>query len=161
MENIIISKLNKKDIHKATKLLQDIQEVMYEKRNDIFIRKDKDWEEYLQTKLIDKDFVLLSASINDELVGICSAEIKHCGDGKDTRIRDILFIDYIVVDEKYRRLKIGTRFLDEIKKIAKENKISSVELNVWGFNSGAISFYEKNDMQPKRIVYEFFVDKEN
>lgn len=161
MENIIISKLKKKDIHKAAELLQRVQQVVDEKRSDIFIKKEYDWEKDLEEKLTDKDFVLLSASMGDNLVGICYSQIKHCGDGVETCIRDILFIDYITVDEKYRRLKIGTKLIDEIKSIARDKRISSVELNVWGFNSGAISFYEKNDMQPKRIVYEFFVDKEN
>ena len=160
MEKVIISKLNKENIPQAAKLIQALHNTVLEKRKDMFLPKEENWEEYLTNKMEDKNFILLVACKENKIVGVCSAEIKHCGDGKETCIRDILFIDYIAVDEQNRRFKIGTKLLDEIKKIAKEEDVSTVELNVWGFNTGAIQFYEKNEMKPKRIVYEYLIDKE-
>lgn len=161
MESVIISKLEKQDIIEAAKLIQSVHDKMVNERKDIFIPKEEDWEEYLESKLDNQDFVLLAARKEDRIVGVCTAEIKHLGDGQSTCIRDILFIDYIAVDEKCRRCKIGTKLLNEIKNIAKERKISTVELNVWGFNTGAIDFYNNNQMKQKRIVYEYLIDKEN
>jgi len=160
MENIVISRLEQKHIQEAAKLIQPLHNTMIENRRDTFIPKNENWGEYLATKLQDEDWVMLVALNEDVVVGVCTAEIKHCGDNIDTRVRDILFIDYIAVSEEHRRCKIGTKLLDEIKKIAIEQEISTVELNVWGFNENAIKFYENNKMKPKRIVYEYLIDKE-
>ncbi len=161
MDNVTISKLEKQDIIEASKLIQTLNDKMIKQRRDIFIPKDENWEEYLESKMDNKDAVLLVARNKTNVVGVCTAEIKHLGDGESTCIRDILFIDYIAVDESYRRCKIGTKLLDEMKNMAKEKQISTVELNVWGFNTVAINFYKKNEMKQKRIVYEYLIDKEN
>lgn len=160
MEKVVISKLEIEDIAHAAKLIQALHEKMVDMRRDIFIPKQENWKEYLESKLENEDYVLLVARDENKVVGVCSAEIKHLGDNVETRIRDILFIDYIAVDEEYRRCKIGTKLLDEIKKIAMDQDISTVELNVWGFNENAIKFYDNNQMKPKRIVYEYLIDKE-
>ena len=159
MEKVVISRLGLKDIKQASLLIEQLHNQIIQKRKDIFISNENDWEAYLRSKLQNNDYVLLKADINDEVVGVCICEIKHCGDGVETKVRDILFIEYIVVNEKYRRCKIGTKLLDEIKQIAKENKISTVELNVWGFNNDAINFYNNNQMKQKRIIYEYLIDK--
>ena len=160
MENIVISRLESKHIVEAAKLIIPLHNLMVKERQDIFISKDEDWGNYLKIKLQDNDWIMLVALYKDKVVGVCTAEIKHCGDGIETRVRDILFIDYIAVDEEYRRCGVGTKLIDEIKKNAKCRNVKTVELNVWGFNDSAIKFYEKNNMKPKRIVYEYLIDKE-
>ena len=159
MDKVIISKLRKDDISQAAKLIIPLYNTMLENRKDIFIPKEENWEEYINNRINNENFVLLAAYVDSNIVGVCTCEIKHCGDGVETYTRDILFIDYIAVNEKYRRLKIGTKLLNETKRIAKENNISTVELNVWGFNESAINFYDNNDMKVKRIVYEYLIDR--
>ena len=160
MEQIVISKLEKRHIKEASKLVQPLHETMVNKRQDIFLQSEEDWEKYFEERLLDKEWVLLVATIEDVVVGVCTAEIKRCGDDLQTKARTILFIDYISVNPKYRRNKVGTKLLDEVKNIAKENNFQTVELNVWGFNKEAMKFYDSNDMRPKRIVYEYLIDKE-
>lgn len=160
MKNVVISRLEQKDISEAAKLIVPLHQSMVQERKDIFISKTEDWEEYLTAKLQDKDWIMLVALSYDKVVGVCTAEVKHCGDDIETRVRDILFIDYIAVDEEYRRCGVGTKLLDKIKSLAKIRKVQTVELNVFGFNESAIKFYEKNSMKPKRIVYEYLIDKE-
>lgn len=160
MEKVVVSKLKNEDVIEAAKLIQTLHNTMLQQRRDIFIQKEENWEAYLEEKLDDSNYILLVARIENNVVGVCTAEIKRLGDDESTRVRDVLFIDYIAVRDEYRRNKIGTNLLNEIKDFAKENNISSVELNVWGFNASAIEFYEKNNMKQKRIVYEFFIDKE-
>ena len=160
MKNILITKLEQQHIKDAAKLIQPLHESIVEKRSDIYLSIEQDWEEYLEERLEDNDWIVLVALVDGRVIGVCTAEIKHCGDNKETRIRDILFIDYIAIDSKFTRRGIGTKLLDEMKKMAMNRKVQTVELNVWGFNTSAIEFYEYNDMKPKRIIYEYLIDKE-
>lgn len=161
MEKVIISNLQKENISYAAKLINILHNNMVKKRQETFILKEENFEKYLEERINNKDYILLQACIKGKLVGVCTAEIKHLGDGIETVVRDIVFVDYIAVKDNYKRCKIGTKLLDEIKRITKKNNIKRIELNVWGFNKGAIKFYEKNNMVPKRIVYEYLIDKEN
>ena len=160
MKDISIQKLEKQHIHQASILIANLHDTIITKRKDIFRDNKEDWEEYLMQSINSNDYVSLVAIKESDIVGVCVAQVKHCGDGKETNIRDILFIDYITVDKNYRRCNIGSKLLDEMKSIAKNIGVSSLELNVWGFNKEAIEFYNKNDMTQKRIVYEYFIDKE-
>lgn len=155
MENIVVSKLDKKDVKDAAVLVSKLANYTLDMRQDIFILNYENWEENLTQRLENKNFEIIVAKHGDSVVGVCSAEIKHVGDGENTKVRDILFIEYIVVKDEYKRNGIGTKFLDYMKKIAKDNDILSLELTVWGYNEGAIKFYEKNDMTIKRTIYEY------
>ena len=74
--------------------------------------------------------------------------------------RKVLFIEYIIVEDKYKRHGIGTALLNNMKNFVKENNISSLELTVWGYNEDAIKFYNKN-LKVKRSIYEYIVSEEN
>lgn len=56
--------------------------------------------------------------------------------------RDHLDIDEFCVDEAYRRRGIATAFIEFISDYAKNEGFDKVELNMWEFNSEALSFYE-------------------
>lgn len=160
MENIVISKLEKKDIKEASKLIARLANYTLEQRQDIFVINYENWEQNLLERLSNKDFEIIVAKAKDKIVGVCSAELKHLGDDKVTKVRDILFIEYIIVDDEYKRNKIGTKLLNYMKDFVKANNILSLELTVWGYNKGAIEFYEKNDMKVKRTIYEYKMDGE-
>lgn len=160
MKNVVISILEQRHISEAAKLITPLYNTMVNEREDIFIRKEENWDEYLTTRLKDNNWIMLVALVSDDVVGVCTAEIKHCGDGKETQPRDIVFIDYIAVNENYRRCGVGTKLLDKVKLYAQNIKAQTVELNVWGFNGSAIKFYESVNMKPKRIIYEYLIDKE-
>ena len=52
-----------------------------------------------------------------------------------------LYLDDLVVLEKYRGNKIGTRLLEEVMNIAKENNCKRVRWQVLDWNTSAIDFY--------------------
>lgn len=160
MKKIIVSDLKKEYAFQASTLISALHDTLVQTRQDIFVQKEQDWEEYLISKLEDNDWIIKIALIDNKVVGVCTSQIKYCGDGEETKKRVLLFVDYIAVSKENRRNKIGSILLDEMKKSAVERGVTSLELNVWGFNAGAIQFYEKNNMKPKRIIYEYILDKE-
>lgn len=159
MKNIVISKLEMEDVKEAAKLVASLADYTLDKRPDIFIPNYEDWESNLRERIESSDYHMIVAKEDNNIVGTCVAEIKHIGDDEVTKIRDILFIEYIVVKDEYKRLGIGTAMLNHMKEFVKENNIPSLELTVWGYNEDAIKFYNKN-LKVKRSIYEYMTDEE-
>ena len=65
-----------------------------------------------------------------------------------------VYIDQIVVDEKYRRKKIGAKMFKAVKKHAKRIGAKRVDLMVWSHNENAIRAYKSYGMVEQRCVYE-------
>ena len=55
---------------------------------------------------------------------------------------NVIYIDILWVDEKYRKCGLGTRLLDEIEAVALEHKCSLIHLDTFDFQ--AKDFYIKN-----------------
>jgi ribosomal protein S18 acetylase RimI-like enzyme len=159
MKNIVISKLEMEDVKEAAKLVASLADYTLDKRPDIFIPNYENWESNLRERIESSDYHMIVAKEDNNIVGTCVAEIKHLGDDEVTKRRDILFIEYIIVKDEYKRLGIGTAMLNHMKEFVKENNISSLELTVWGYNEDAIKFYNKN-LKVKRSIYEYMSDEE-
>lgn len=56
--------------------------------------------------------------------------------------REFVYIEDVVVSELYRSQGIGKMLMSKATDWASENNISTIELDVWNANKGAISFYE-------------------
>ena len=160
MKNIVISKLDSNDVKEAAKLVATLADYTLDKRPDIFVPNYENWEANLTERLDNKDYHMIVAKENNNIVGTCIAEIKHIGDDEVTKVRDILFIEYIVVKDEYKRNGIGTAMLNSMKEFIKANNIPSLELTVWGYNESAIKFYNKN-LKVKRTIYEYIEGEEN
>ena len=159
MKNIVISKLEIEDVKEAAKLVASLADYTLDKRPDIFIPNYENWETNLRERIESSDYHMIVAKEDNNIVGTCVAEIKHLGDDEVTKRRDILFIEYIIVKDEYKRLGIGTAMLNHMKQFVKGNNISSLELTVWGYNEDAIKFYNKN-LKVKRTIYEYMSDEE-
>ena len=159
MKNIVISKLEIEDVKEAAKLVASLADYTLDKRPDIFIPNYENWESNLRERIESSDYHMIVAKEDNNIVGTCVAEIKHLGDDEITKRRDILFIEYIIVKDEYKRLGIGTAMLNHMKQFVKENNIPSLELTVWGYNEDAIKFYNKN-LKVKRSIYEYMSDEE-
>lgn len=57
----------------------------------------------------------------------------------------VLAIDVLWVKEAYRKMGYGTRLLQELEKVAKEEKCSMIHLDTFDFQ--AKGFYEKNGFE--------------
>ncbi len=159
MKNIVISKLEMEDVKEAAKLVASLADYTLDKRPDIFIPNYENWESNLRERIESSDYHMIVAKEDNNIVGTCVAEIKHLGDDEVTKRRDILFIEYIIVKDEYKRLGIGTAMLNHMKEFVKKNNIPSLELTVWGYNEDAIKFYNKN-LKVKRSIYEYMSDEE-
>jgi len=57
------------------------------------------------------------------------------------------FIEDICIDINFRKKGIGSFLMKELESICKSEGYTSLELNVWAFNTSAIDFYEEFGMK--------------
>lgn len=67
---------------------------------------------------------------------------------------DILFVDTMAVDEKYRHKGIGHAFFDYVKTIKQQKDFDSIELQVNARNEDAMKMYADYGFTPKSINME-------
>ena len=68
-------------------------------------------------------------------------------------VKQVMWIDELVIDKDYRGKGIGTQFMAEIEKIAGEMGCQRIELNCWCFNNSAMKFYKKIGFVEQRITF--------
>ena len=71
-------------------------------------------------------------------------------------IYDRFEIDFIFVDNKYRRRGIASNLLDELFKVGKEKNIINITLEVRKDNYSAISLYLKHGFVSKAIREKYY-----
>ena len=106
-------------------------------------------DEILKEDLI-KNFETLSTLVildKDVIVGYLSYRMK----GKHSKKLDV---DQLIIDENYRHQGLGKKMMEEVKRIATENKCDRIELNCWLFNENALAMYEHIGFKRQRIIYE-------
>ena len=162
MNNIVIREAEKKDIDNG---LFDIYVEGYrlhqKNRPDIFVELSN--EELLDdlTNIFSsyKPLIILN---DDTIVGYAVYVIDRKLDNKlllkmDHTLRnDItrLKILYFVIKESNRRKGYGTKLMNELINIAKNNNCNRVEFNCFGFNKDAIDFNKKMGFEIQKATYE-------
>lgn len=91
-----------------------------------------------------KNYFIFGYFIDQRVVGVIYVNKRD----------SVYYIDDICVSKKYRRENIGSQLLDYVEKLALDNHIKAIELDVWSFNEKATKFYQKNGYTPKTIRYE-------
>ena len=91
---------------------------------------------------------------NNEVKGFVFGEILTKG-GIQTKKRKILAIHEIGVTKDSRHLGIGTKLINEIKRIAIIKEAQEISLSVWSFNEKAFNFYIKNGFEIQTFRMEF------
>ena len=138
-------KASEKDAPKIAEMLIGIGALHHNGRPDIY--KDnlqKYNEEDILLILKDKNSpVFVAADEDDNVAGYAFCIIRSIEETKAFVSRKFLYIDDFCVDEKYRKMHVGTFMMESLLREAKKMDISSIELNVWEFNESAVKFYEK------------------
>lgn len=153
---MIIKEATKNDLEKIILLLQQVSELHYINRADIFKRKSKnDMKEYAIENLENSEKKIIVAT--DEtlrIYGILIYKVKEVKCHVNLKPSKTLWIEELCVDEKYRENGIGKMLMLEAQKTAKKLNCKRIELNCWEFNETAIKFYEEIGMETQRRIME-------
>lgn len=136
-------------IHEAS--LEDITKILHfvgQLRKSAYIEMglpvpeqltDPSSREYLLTLFNRPDIHLLVAKYKDEIIGFCMAVETP----KITEARNRIEIYELIIDERHQGKGIGSAFLKEVEKIAKEKGILYVKVAT-GIKMKSNEFYKKN-----------------
>ena len=140
------------DYTQVEHMMQQIQKLHVSWRPDIYKPCDEvlSEEEFLKEV---KQETMLVAELAGKVVGLCSFMQRHIETSRQVT-RDVLFIDVMVVDERYRGQGIGHKLFDSLKKLAKEKKVDGIELQVNARNRAAYEMYTKYGFTEKSINME-------
>ena len=83
-------------------------------------------------------FGFFVAEAGDKIVGMALYYVKY-----STWKGKCIFLEDIIVNEKYRRNNIGKKLFDEVVKVSKDMHVRRMEWQVLEWNDPAIQFYKK------------------
>lgn len=97
---------------------------------------------------------VLVADLEGEVVGLLIYLVRHISGGP-VKERDVLFVDSMAVEERYRGQGIGRRLFDALLELCRERGYDGLELQVNARNAGARAMYEKYGFTEKSVNMEF------
>lgn len=131
---ISVRKGVKSDLSAALGLIKEL--ALYENAPDEVIVTIEDMErDGFGENPVFKFFV---AEEDGKIVGISLYYVKY-----STWKGKCIFLEDIIVTEKYRKHGIGKKLFDEVVKVSKEQNVQRLEWQVLDWNEPAIRFYEK------------------
>lgn len=138
---MIIHKANPSDVRKMLHLAGQLRKSAYLEMNYPVPSQlvDQTSEKYLLTLFNRSGIYLLVAKEKGEIIGFCMAIETP----KIAEARNRIEIYELIVDMKHRGKGIGSAFLHEVEKIAKEREILYVKVAT-GTKLKANEFYRKN-----------------
>lgn len=151
-----IKEATKEDIEQIISLLQQISELHYISRPDIFkIKSKKELKECAIENLENNEKKIIVATDETlKIYGILICKVKELKIHVNLKSSRVLWIEELCVDESRRKNGIGKMLMLEAENIAKKLNCERIELNCWEFNETAIKFYEEIGMETQRRVME-------
>lgn len=150
------------EIEKIAVLMEQVARIHYDGRPEIFKKNSIEIIRNNVIEILGNNEKTILVAIDDklDLSGVLIYKIKEVKEHINVKDFKIIWIDEIVVDEKYRKMGTGKLLMKEVEKIAKIENCSRIELNCWSFNENAIKFYESIGMIKQRVVMEKEIDNE-
>ncbi len=151
----IIRPAEKKDADQIAELLVGILKLHADGRPDIFRDCGAKYSSEDVSAMIDDPSkrIWVADDMGNVLGYLISVIQTH--DGHVMSERTVLWIDDLCIAPDRRRSGIGEALVSCAVEFARSSNYSGVELNVWAFNTNAVSFYEKQGFKPQRTVMEF------
>ncbi len=153
-----IRRARQSDIPALNKLLQDILQVHYQARPDIFRSEGQKFsEEDLMVLLDNPAKPIFVYEVDGQVVGHLFCELRTAT-GDVLQPVKTLFIDDLCVASAARGQKIGEQLYEFALSYAKEQGCYNLTLDVWADNAGAVRFYERLGMKPQKFRMEQIID---
>ena len=118
---------------------------------------DEDWayskkgRAFFERRLKGYKSIVLIAEEDRKLVGFI---LVHIANTIMRHKKKIAVLEYLYVEENMREKGVGTKLLDEVKKMLRRKKISRLKVPVFSANINAISFYKKNGFDDFTSILE-------
>ncbi len=141
----MIKKLELKDIEEVFELLNELYKNKIE--HSIFIEKYKE-------SLKDDKFYGIVAIEDNKVVGVLISQIIN----RLVKKRNILFIDDLIVNEKYRNKGIGKLLIQVAINYATSKDCETVELTSYILNVNAHRFYENNGFEKNHYKFKKYLN---
>ena len=150
-----IQRANTGHIPGLIRLLYQVGGVHHDIRPDIFRPGAiKYTEKDLEELLADENRPVFVAVEEETVLGYCFCVIEDCRGTTVLTDRVEIYIDDLCVEEKCRGRGIAKALYTHVCAWAKDAGCAFVTLNVWCGNEGAMKFYEKMGMTPRKIFME-------
>ena len=144
-----------KDIDDILRLLDEIRDVHYKIRPDLFKSSGYKYNKEELIKMINNPLTPIFVYIdNNELVGYAMNVITIHKDENVICDFKTLYLDDLCVEKNSRGKNIGHKLFDYVKNYAKEIGCHNITLNVWNGNDQAIKFYESLGLKPQKVTME-------
>ena len=145
ISEIEIRKMTEKDLDEVQILLEQLNE-SFNSEHDISIEALTSSFQIMRTQ--NDNYLNYIAVFGDKIVGFITVIIYltffHC--------KGTLLINELVVDKKYRGMKIGEKLLQHMIDIAKDRGLNEIEVGTTFENKDAIRFYKKNGLTDESII---------
>jgi ribosomal protein S18 acetylase RimI-like enzyme len=150
--NVQIRFARQNDYESVIRIMSQVQDMHVEWRPDIYKPNENLIPEDVFEKIIENGTFYVAES-EGVVVGILEIVFRHI-ESPSQVTRDVIFIDSMAIDEKYRGMGIGHQMFDFLKKLKKEKNLDGIELQVNARNSAAYEMYKKYGFTEKSINME-------
>lgn len=140
---MIIREANLNDIYKMNLLFSEVDSLHAENLPKHFRKTAQPARsnDYLISIIDNVDSHIFVAEENNTLIGLITVFLKETPKIPILQQRKYCDIDCIVVNSSVRRQKIGLQLMNIAENWAKNRGADEMTLNVYNFNSEAVSFY--------------------
>jgi len=155
-----ICRAEEKHIPGMIELLRQVGQVHHEGRPDLFRAGAQKYNEIdLKQLLQDENRPIFIGEENGRVLGYCFCILKETVNDPVLMDRCTLYIDDLCVDENCRGQHVGSRLYRYTCDFARDLGCSSVTLNVWSCNPGAMRFYEAMGLRPQKVGMEMLLEE--
>ena len=141
------------DYGSVIKIISQVQDMHVEWRPDIYKYNDNLITKEEFEKLVENNTFFVAENENKKIVGVLEIIFRHIESPAHVT-RDVIFIDTMAVDEKYRGLGVGHKMFEFLKMMKIEKNMDGIELQVNARNRAAYEMYKKYGFTEKSINME-------
>lgn len=144
------------DYGSVIKIISQVQDMHVEWRPDIYKYNDNLITKEEFEKLVENNTFFVAENENRKIVGVLEIIFRHIESPAHVT-RDVIFIDTMAVDEKYRGLGVGHNMFEFLKMMKIEKNMDGIELQVNARNVAAYEMYKKYGFTEKSINMELLM----